>query len=189
MSTKSSGTIVHGGGRSKGLGARMRPGKRNVIVLAMLAITGTALAQAPPPPPPPPAQWGGQHEWKNDAQWRRRVREERMERLAVLLDLTPAQRQQVQSIFSDEHAKMKGAMQQVRQAMQQARTAHQAARKEAEQKLAAVLTPAQMKKLKLLMPEHRRSMFMMRRMDMGFMPQPDPGPDPGPGPGPEAGPP
>lgn len=152
---------------------------RSVVLLAMLAVAGTALAQTAPPPP---QQWQGQHQWKSAAQWHRKMEKRQMERLAVLLDLTPAQRQQVQSIFADEHAKMKTAMEQVRQAMEQAHAAHQAVRKETEQKLAAVLTPAQMKKLKLLIPPHEQRHFMMRGMGMGPMPPPGPGPDPGPGP-------
>lgn len=150
--------------------------RSSVVVVAMLAVAGTALAQTPPSPPP---QWQGHHQW-NGAEWHQKMEKRQMERLTVLLDLTPAQRQQVQSIFADEHAKMKTAMQQVQQAMKQARAAHQAVRKETEQKLAAVLTPAQMKKLKLLMPEHRRGHFMMGRMGMGSMPPPGPGPGPQP---------
>ena len=67
--------------------------------------------------------------------------------------------------------------------MKQARAAHHAVRKETEQKLAAVLTPAQMRKLKLLMPEHGRGHFMMRRKGMGPIPPPPPRADPGPGAG------
>ena len=181
MSTKSFGAILDGGSRPEGLGAGMRPSKRSVVLLAMLAVAGTALAQTPPSSPPS-QQWHGHDGWKDRAQWHEKMEKRQMERMAVLLDLTPAQRQQVQSIFSDEHAKMKTAMQQVRQAMEQARAAHQAVRKETEQKLATVLTPAQMKKLKLLMPEHGREHFKMRRMAMGPMPPPGPGPGPDPGP-------
>lgn len=148
---------------------------RSVVLLAMLAVAGTALAQTPPPPPPQ-SQWDGHHQWKDAAQWHHKMEKRQMERLAVLLDLTPAQRQQVQSIFADEHTKMKTAMQQVEQAMKQARAAHEAVRKDTEQKLAGVLSPTQMKKLKLLMPEHRRPPFMMHRMGMGHMPPPGPGP-------------
>lgn len=148
---------------------------RSVVLLAMLAVAGTALAQTPPPPPQQP-QWQGHHQWKAAAQWRQKMEQRRMERLAVLLDLTPAQRQQVQSILSDEHAKMKTALQPMEQAMQQARAAHEAVRKETEQKLAGVLSPTQMKKLKVLMPEQRRPRFMMHRMGMAHMSPAAPGP-------------
>lgn len=162
--------------------------RRTVVLLAALAVAGTALAQAPASPP---AQWQGHHPWKGAAQWQQKMEQRRMERLAVLLDLTPAQRQQVQAIFADEHAKMKTAMQQVQQAMRQARAAREAVRKDAEQRLTAVLSPTQMKKLKVLMPEHRRQRFMMREMGHGMDPGMDPGmdggpmpPPPPPGPGP-----
>lgn len=120
-----------------------------VALLAMLALTGTALAQSPPPPAP---QWHGKHHWEDSAQWRQKMQQREMDRLSLLLDLTPAQRQQVQAIFSDEHAKMKTAMQQVEQAMKQARAAHQAVRKETQQRLASVLSPTQMKKFDAIMP-------------------------------------
>lgn len=168
----------------------MRPSKRSVVLLAMLAVAGTALAQEPPAQPPP--QWHGNHQWKNDAEWRQKMEQRRMERLAVLLDLTAAQQQQVQAIFTDEHAKMKTAMQQVQQAMKQARAAHEAAHKETLQRLSSVLTPAQMKKLKVLMPEHgmMHGMMMHGMMMHGIghgmgPPPPPPGPGPGSGPGPQ----
>ncbi|HEY7887565.1 MAG TPA: Spy/CpxP family protein refolding chaperone [Steroidobacteraceae bacterium] len=157
--------------------------KHTVVLLAMLAIAGTALAQTPPSPPP---QGQAHREWKNSAEWHQKMEKWRMERLTVLLDLTPAQRQQMQSIFDDGHAKMKSAMQQVEQAMKQARAAHHAVRKETEQKLAAVLTPTQMRKLKLLMPEHGPAHFMMRRKGMGPIPPPPPRADPGAGADPQS---
>ena len=168
--------------------------RRSVVLLAMLAVTGTALAQQTPSPPPPPApQWHGDHQGKNDAEWRQKREQRRMEQLAVLLDLTPAQRQQVQAIFTDQHAKMKGAMQQVRQAMEQARATHEAIHKETVKRLSSVLTPAQMKKLEVLMPEHGMMHGMMMRgtmmhdMDrgMGHGMEGAPPPPPGPGPGPD----
>ncbi|MDE2447628.1 MAG: hypothetical protein KGO22_01565 [Gammaproteobacteria bacterium] len=180
MITKSPGAILDGGSRPAGLGARTRPSKRAVVLAAALAVTGTALAQAPASPP---TQWQGHHQWKGAAEWQQKMEQRRMERLAVLLDLTPAQRQQVQAIFSDEHAKMTTAMQQVQQAMRQARAAHEAVRKDAEQRLTAVLSPTQMKKLKVLMPEHRRQRFMMRGMGHEMGPGMDGGPMPPPPPG------
>jgi Spy/CpxP family protein refolding chaperone len=173
MITKSLGTILDGSSRPAELGAGMRPSMRSVVLLAMLAVAGTALAQ---PPASPQAQWQGHHPWQGAAQWRQKMEQRRMERLTVLLDLTPAQRQQVQAILSEEHAKMRAAMQQVQQAMRQARAAHEAARKDTVRRLAAVLDPAQMKKLRVLMPEHPRPGFMMRRDGMGPMPPPGPGP-------------
>lgn len=160
---------------------------RSVVLAVMLAVAGTALAQEPASPPPPPPQWHGNHQWKNSAEWRQKMEQRRMERLSVLLDLTPAQRRQVQAIFSDEHAKMKAQMQQVRQAMKQARAAHEAVHKETLQRLSSVLSPMQMKKLEVLIPEHgiMHGMMMHRMMmhDSGHgMGAPPPPPEPGPGP-------
>ncbi len=99
-----------------------------------------------------------------------------MEQLTVLLDLTPAQQQQVRAILSTEHARMS---QSVEQAMRQVRETHRAVRKETLGKLSGVLSPTQMKKLNALMPE-RGIMhgMMMRWMDQGMERGP-PGPAPG----------
>ena len=158
----------------------------SVVLVAALALAGTALAQSPPPT----AQWHGHHQWKDAAQWRQKMEQRRMDRLTLLLDLTPAQRQQVQAIFADEQAKMKTAMQQLRQAMEQAHAAHEAVRKDAEHRLSSVLSPTQMRKLKALMPEHGMMMhgMMMHGMDHGMGHGMDHdhgmGPPPGPGSGP-----
>lgn len=155
---------------------------RSVGMMAMLAVAGVALAQAPAPPAP---QWQGHHQWQGGAEWHQKMERHRMERLTVLLDLTPAQQQQVRTIFSDEHARMKTAMEQAQAAMKQVRTAHEAARKETVQRLKAVLSPAQMKKLDALMPPRGmrgRHRMMMHGMGHGDMGPPDgPGTDPGPG--------
>lgn len=116
-----------------------------------------------------------------------------MDRLAVILDLTPAQRQQVGTILADEHARMKPAMQQVRQAMERARAVHEAARQETLQRLTSVLSPEQMKKFKALMPgPGMMHAMMMHRMMMHGMghdmgPGMDMGPHGMPGSGPGAG--
>jgi hypothetical protein len=129
--------------------------RRSVAVLAaVLCVAGTAFAQAPPAPSH--ADWQAKRQqWEQ--QWKARraqMEQKRMDRLAVLLDLTPAQKQQVQAIFAATRDQMK-------QAMKQAMEARKAAHKEAETKLGQVLSPTQMKKLKLLMP-HRHRGFMMR---------------------------
>ena len=164
MMTKSFGTILDGDSRPERLGAGRRPSKRSVVLLAMLAVAGTALARAPASPSP---QWQGHHQWEGAAEWRQKVEQHRMQRLSVLLDLTPAQQQQVQTIFSDEHAKMKTSMQQVREAMKQVRAAHEAAHKETVQRLGAVLSPEQMKKLDAIMPSRGMGMHRMRMHGMG----------------------
>jgi Spy/CpxP family protein refolding chaperone len=145
-------------------------------LLAFSLAAGTALAQAPPSAPPPPPAWHG-HGGQEWMQRREMMQEYRIERLRVLLDLTAAQQQKVKAILAEERASMKPSLQQMRQAARQLQAAHRAARKDAMEKLAAVLTPVQMKKLKLLMPEHRR--FMPRGgmgIHRGMMGPPGPGP-------------
>jgi Spy/CpxP family protein refolding chaperone len=132
---------------------------KNVALVAALCVAGTAFAQAPPPAGNH-ADWQARHEqWAQKCQQERaRMEQRRLERLAVLLDMTPAQRQQVQTIFTAERTR-------VQQAMKQAMEARRAARTETETRLAQVLSPAQMKKLELLMPQRRR--HFMRHGPMG----------------------
>jgi len=162
MITKSSGSILDAGSRPGGLGAGTRPSKHSVVLVAMLCAAGPAFAQAPPASGVPSADRQAQHQqWQQKWQQERdRMAQRRMDRLAVLLDMTPAQKQQVQAVFAAERSRMREAM---KQAMEASRAAHT----ETVTKLGQVLSPAQMKKLELLMPErHRR--FLMRRGMMGM---------------------
>jgi hypothetical protein len=134
--------------------------RRSVVLVAMLCAAGTAFAQAPPSAPH--ANWQAhRQQWQQKwQQMRTKMEQRRMERLAVLLDMTPAQKQQVQAIFSAERSRMQAAM-------KQAMAARKAAHADAVSKLGQVLSPTQMKKLKLLMPRRHRRFFMMRgRMGM-----------------------
>jgi hypothetical protein len=133
---------------------------RSVVLVAMLFASGMAFAQTPPA--------GGHADWQaKRQQWqqqmeqmRAKMEQKRLDRMAVLLDMTSAQKQQVQTIFSAEHDQMK-------QAMKQAMAARKAAHTEARTKLGQVLSPTQMKKLKLLMPHRHHRFFAMRgRMGM-----------------------
>jgi Spy/CpxP family protein refolding chaperone len=135
--------------------------RHSVVLVAMLCVAGTALAQAPSPSGAHADWQAKQQQWEQKWQQERaKMQERRMDRLAVLLDMTPAQRQQVQTIFAAERTRMQ-------QAMKQAMEARRAAHTETVTKLGQVLSPGQVKKLKLLMPErHRR--FMMRRGPMGM---------------------
>jgi Spy/CpxP family protein refolding chaperone len=119
------------------------------ITLAALAVLwmGAALAQ----PPAPPAGGGpgpGRHESPA----------ERLDRLATLLDLTDAQKPQVQAILEEQHAKMK-AQHDAAQAsgqkptFEQMKAEHDQLRQETTTKLTPVLTAAQLKKFQLLMEE------------------------------------
>jgi Spy/CpxP family protein refolding chaperone len=134
--------------------------RRSVVVLAaVLCAAGTAFAQAPPSPSH--ADWQAKRQqWEQKWKAKRaEMEQKRMDRLAVLLDMTPAQKQQVQTIFSGERDQMK-------QAMKQAMEARKAAHTQTEAKLGQVLSATQMQKLKLLMP-HRHRFFRMRgRMGM-----------------------
>jgi hypothetical protein len=156
MMTKSDGTILDGDSRPKGRGAGTRPRKRSVVFLAaMLCAAGTAFAQAPPATSH--ADWQAKHQqWEQNCKARRaEMEQKRLDRLAVLLDMTPGQKQQVQAIFSAQRTRME-------QAMKQAMEARRAAHTQTQTKLSQVLNPTQMKKLELLMPERHHRFFMMR---------------------------
>jgi hypothetical protein len=127
----------------------------------MLCAAGTAFAQAPPPSGANADWQAKRQQWEQKWQQERtRMEQRRMERLAVILDMTPAQRQQVQAIFAARRARMQ-------QVMKQAMEARRAAHTETETKLGQVLSPAQMKKLKLLMPERHRPFMRRGPMSMG----------------------
>jgi len=167
--------------------------RHSVVLLALLCVGGTALAQTPPSDAH--ANWQAKHQqWAQKWQQERaKMEQKRLDRMAVLLDMTPAQKQQVQTILASERTRMQ-------QAMKQAMEARRAAHTETLTKLGQVLSPTQMKKLKLLMPERHRRFFMMRGrrgpmgpmgpmgMHGGWGPHGDHGmgpPPPPPGPGPQ----
>lgn len=154
--------------------------RRSVVLIVTLCASGMAFAQTHAPPG---AQAGWQARPPRWEQMRVQMEQKRMDRLAVLLDMTSTQKQQVQAIFSAERS-------QVKQAMKQARAAREAARTDAKAKLGQVLSPNQMKKLDLLMPKgHHRFCMMREPMGMhgpmgmwhhpggsGLPPPPEPGP-------------
>jgi hypothetical protein len=113
--------------------------KATVLTLALLC-AGTALAQTSPPANASP----------NTSREARH-----MEDLATLLDLTDAQRGQVQSILEAQHAKMKEAFEQARASgtrpdWQQMKTLHGQIRQETLAKLSPVLSASQLKKFQIL---------------------------------------
>jgi Spy/CpxP family protein refolding chaperone len=120
------------------------------ITLAAVAVLwmGAALAQAPDLPPSGGPGPGFPHE----------SAAERMDHLATLLDLTDAQKPQVQTILDEQHAKMK-AQRDAAQAsgqkptFEQMKAAHDQLQQETLAKLTPVLTPAQLKKFQILMEE------------------------------------
>jgi len=82
-----------------------------------------------------------------------------MENLAILLDLTDAQKPQVQSILQDAHAQMRQLFEQSQTGgakgdFQAMHAAHEQIRQDTLQKLSAVLSPAQLKKFQALEQMH-----------------------------------
>jgi protein CpxP len=120
------------------------------ITFAMMAVLwmGAALAQQPDPPAGGGPGPGSRHESPA----------ERLDHLATLLDLTDAQKAQVQTILEDQHAKMK-ALHDAAQAsgqkptFEQMKAEHEQLRQETLAKLTPVLSPAQLKKFQILMEE------------------------------------
>ena len=82
-----------------------------------------------------------------------------MANLAVLLDLTDAQKVQVQTVLEAEHAKMKAAFEQARASgtrpdFSQMKALHQQMQAETMQKLQPVLSALQLKKFQVLSQMH-----------------------------------
>jgi hypothetical protein len=109
--------------------------KATVVALALLC-GGAAFAQTPPPPSPAMAA-------------------KHMDDLATLLDLTDAQKAQVQTILQEEHAKVKAAFDQAHASgakpdWQQMKALHQQVQQETLQKLTPVLSATQLKKFQII---------------------------------------
>ncbi len=78
-----------------------------------------------------------------------------MDDLATLLDLTDAQKAQVQSILEEQHAKMKQSFEQAKASgthpdWEQMKTLHEQMQQETLQKLAPVLSATQLKKFQII---------------------------------------
>lgn len=119
--------------------------KPHVLLLAALLAAGTAFAQTQngAPPGPPPDHNPAAH----------------MDRLATLLDLTDAQKTQVQAVLDEEHSKMKALFDQAkasgtRPTFEEMRATHEQMKQETLQKLSSVLNASQLKKFEVLMEEH-----------------------------------
>jgi len=111
--------------------------KAGIFALALLW-AGALFAQTPPP------EAQGAHM-------------QRMDRLAILLDLSDTQKTQVQTILEEEHAKMKANFEQIKATgtkpdPTQMHVMHQQLHQELITKLTPVLTPAQLKKFEALGP-------------------------------------
>ncbi len=120
--------------------------KARFLAVALLWV-GAALAQAPDSTEGGPGP-GGHHE--SPAQ--------RIDNLATLLDLTDAQKTQVQAVLEAEHAKMKALHDQAQASGQkptfdQMKAAHEQAQQNMITQLTPILSPAQLKKFQVLMAE------------------------------------
>ena len=114
--------------------------KASIFALAALW-AGTLLAQAPPPP---------EHA-------------AHMHRLATLLDLTDAQKTQVQAVLQEEHAKIRAAHEQAKASSTkpdwaQMQAMHEQIQQEIIQRLTPVLSEAQLKKFQTLQEMHGEMM-------------------------------
>ncbi len=125
--------------------------KRSLILLALAGVTSVALAQTPTPQL---AHGWQQHGIAARMQRMHRMEQWRLHQLTVLLDLTAAQRQQVQAILAEQHAAMRTSMQEMMRAMHAMRQAHMAAKRQMMAKMAHVLSAEQMAKFKVLVPPH-----------------------------------
>jgi Spy/CpxP family protein refolding chaperone len=113
--------------------------KTAIVTLALLC-AGAAYAQTPPPPP-------------HGAEAARH-----MDDLATLLDLTDAQKAQVQTILQEEHAKMHQSFEQAKASgtrpdWQQMKALHEQMQQETLQKLSSVLSATQLKKFQVIQQE------------------------------------
>ena len=111
--------------------------RTSVVALALL-LAGTAFAQAPAAPSGKQARQA-----------------QMMDNLTVLLDLTDAQRPQVQAVLDQQHAEMKAAFDQAKAAgtkpdFTQMKATHDQMQAETLQKLTPILSPLQLKKFQVL---------------------------------------
>ena len=114
--------------------------KATVFALAVLW-AGALFAQAPAPP---------EHA-------------AHLEKLATLLDLTDAQKTQVQAVLQEEHAKMRAAHEQAKASgtkpdWAQMQATHEQIQQEIIQRLTPVLSEAQLKKFQTLQEMHGEMM-------------------------------
>jgi hypothetical protein len=121
--------------------------KASFLAVAALWV-GVALAQAPDAPPGGGPGHGGRHESPA----------ERMDNLATLLDLTDAQKTQVQAVLQEEHAKMKAQHDQAeasgtKPTFEEMKAAHQQVQQDTLTKLTPILSAAQLEKFQVLMAE------------------------------------
>jgi Spy/CpxP family protein refolding chaperone len=120
--------------------------KASFLAVALLWV-GAAMAQAPDSPGGGPGP-GGRHQ--SPAQ--------RLDNLATQLDLTDAQKTQVQAVLEAEHAKQKAQHDQAeasgqKPTFEQMKAAREQAQQDTLTKLTPILSPAQLQKFQALMAE------------------------------------
>jgi hypothetical protein len=128
--------------------------KATLMTIALLC-AGAAYAQTPPPGPPHAAD-AARH----------------MDDLATLLDLTDAQKAQVQAILQQQHAKMKESFEQAKASgtkpdWEQMKAMHEQLQQDTLQKLAPVLSATQLKKFQIIQQEMHAHMGHMPHGQMG----------------------
>jgi Spy/CpxP family protein refolding chaperone len=121
--------------------------KTTLLAVAVLW-AGAAVAQAPEGPPPGAPSPG----------FHRETAAQRLDHLAVLLDLTDEQKAQVQAVLEQEHSKMKALHEQAqasgqKPSFEQMKAQHEQMQQDTLAKLTPILSPAQLKKFQILM-EH-----------------------------------
>jgi ribulose bisphosphate carboxylase small subunit len=109
--------------------------KASIVAVAALLCAGAVFAETPAPAPAAAAS--------------------HMDNLATLLDLTDAQKAQVQTILQQEHAKMRESFEQAKASgtkpdWQQMKALHQQIQQETLQKLQPVLSATQLKKFQII---------------------------------------
>ncbi|MGH8259947.1 MAG: hypothetical protein ACREUG_09675 [Steroidobacteraceae bacterium] len=117
-------------------------------LIAASAVTGAAIAQTSPSNAPPVQSQGGQHL-------------SRLDRLAILLDLTDTQKLQVQQVLQEQRQQMRTQWQQLKSSgtkpdFRQMRAAHQQLRQQTLAKLQTLLSADQYRKFQVLMTMGRR---------------------------------
>jgi len=110
--------------------------KASIVAVAALLCAGAVFAAETPPAAPAAAA-------------------SHMDNLATLLDLTDAQKAQVQTVLQQEHAKMKESFEQAKASgtkpdWQQMKAVHQQIQQETLQKLQPVLSATQLKKFQII---------------------------------------
>ena len=101
-----------------------------------------------------------------------------LDKLATLLDLTDAQKVQVQAILEQQHAKMRAAHEQAKASgthpdFEQMKAMHQQLQQETIQKLTPVLSESQLKKFQVLSEMHGEMMHHHHQGPPGNAPPPN----------------